>query len=99
MGKRLYVGNLSYSVTEADLDDLLNRLRGRGDTPLVRMDFPRDSDLHRRAAYTDGGLSSSGDTLDRARLPANLRSELSRFHAVSFVPEVWSQRTCPTRTR
>ena len=88
---------------EAELDDLLDRLGRRRDTPLVRVDLLGDAHLHGPAAYTDRGLSSLVETADKrmdsARLTANLRGELSRFHAVSFVPEVWSQRTCPTRTR
>jgi cold-inducible RNA-binding protein len=55
MGKRLYVGNLSYSVTEADLRDLFS---GAGDIAEVKVVLDRDTGRPRGFAFVE--MTSEG---------------------------------------
>jgi cold-inducible RNA-binding protein len=66
MGKRLYVGNLSYSVTEADLRDVF---AGTGhEVAEVKLVLDRDTGRPRGFAFvemtTDAGAQSATESLN-----------------------------------
>ena len=81
MGKRLYVGNLSYSVTEADLRDAV--VAAGHDVAEVKLMMDRDTGRPRGFAFvemaTEEGASKAIENLNASRPSSRISAMSSRY--------------------